>query len=289
MDFFINRKYQSLYIGIINPYYQIYYEKINMKNIKQFIGIITLFVLFGCGDSNEKVYSELERLDNSLDSLITEKTYNNPKYLIFIGDTLKNNPIQIEDTYYQKIDNDSTLVDANCHVYKFKNNQLIINSSEDILGHKYVQKYIYFKDKIDNKLIQTLRDKNKNTDTIIFGCLEKYKADGKLVKSITSNVWKEVGKNSGQLTVNDNRILDVYRYNQEKGFYTTFRKEYFNKKYDTDNLKKVIVKKFNTDINKKSKDIFDYSYSYDNYGNWIVKRQINDKYPSVIYRKIIYK
>lgn len=259
-----------------------------MKITKLLIGIIALFFLLGCNDSKEKIYSELEKFDNSLDSLITEKTYNNPKYLIFIDDTLKNNPKQIEDTYYEKTDNDSILVDANCHVYKFKNNQLIINSSEDVLGHKYVQKYIYFKDKIDNELIQTLRDKNKNTDTIIFGCLEKHNTDGKLVKSINSSVWNEVDKNSGQLTVNENRILEVYKHNQEKGFYTTFRKTYFNKKYNLDSLKTVTVEKFDTDINKKS-NVFEYSYTYDNYGNWIIKRQINNKYPSVIYRKITYK
>jgi hypothetical protein len=257
-----------------------------MKNAKRFIVITASFVLFGCINSNEQIYLELKRFDNSLDSLIAEKTYNNSKYCIFMAEEVKNSPKQIEEICYQKIDNDSIRIDANCHIYKFENNQLVVNSSEDFLGRKYVQKYIYFQNVIDNELIQTLRDKNRNTDTIIFGCLRKYNADGKLVKSITSNVWKEIDKNSGHWKVNDNRILEIYKYDQKRGFYTTFRKEYFNKKYNVDSLRLTVTKQFDTDINKKSSDNFE--YSYDNYGNWIVKRRITNKYPEVYYRKIVY-
>ena len=259
-----------------------------MKITKLLTGIIALFFLLGCNDSKEKIYSELEKFDNSLDSLITEKTYSNPKYLILIGDTIKNNPKQIEEIDYLNTGNDSLLVDANCHVYKFKNNQLITNASEDVLGRKYVQKYVLFKDKIDNKLIQTLRDEHTDRDTIFFGSLEKYDKNGRLVKQVTSSVWRELDKASGLLVTKENRTLDVYKYNTEKSIYTTFRKSYFNKKYDIDSLRAVPVEKFDTEIKKKNK-VFEYSYIYDNHGNWIVRRDLNTQNPSVKYRKITYK
>lgn len=62
-----------------------------MKIIKLFIGIIVLFFLLGCNDFKEKIYLELEKFDNLLDLLIIEKIYSNLKYLIFIGDIIKNN------------------------------------------------------------------------------------------------------------------------------------------------------------------------------------------------------
>lgn len=259
-----------------------------MKIIKQLIPIITLFILFGCKDSNEKIYSELERFDNSLDSLITGKTYNNSKYLIHIGDTIKNSPIQIEETYYLNTSKDSLLIGANCNVFKFKNNELATNASEDNLGRKYVQKFVDFNDRIDNKLIQELRDKHQDQDTIYFGTLEKYDIKGRIVKQVTSSTWKKFDTISGLMITNENRTVEVYKYNTKKGIFTTFRKSYFNKKYNVDSLRVVPIEKFDTEINKKSK-AFEYLYTYDNYGNWIVKRQINSQYPAVEYRKIIYK
>lgn len=76
------------------------------------------------------------------------------------------------------------------------------------------------------------------------------------------------------MVIKENRILDVYKYNLEKSIYIIFRKFYFNKKYDIDSLRVVFVEKFDIEIKKKNK-VFEYLYIYDNYGNWIVWRDLN--------------
>lgn len=258
-----------------------------MLNRIHYFKIIIFFGIFSCSNSSDKIYSELENFDNSLDSLITEETTHNPRYCILLRDTLKNSPKQIEESYYEKIDNDSIRIEANCHIYQFENNELVLNSSYNGLGQKYVKNYIFFKNIIDNKLIDSLRNNNHNSDTIFFGCLKRYTADGKLVKSITSGVWIEID-HLGRKIIKDNRMLEVYAYSQDGKYYTTHRKEYFNKKYNVDSLKTIKVKQFKTDLSPKDKNTFQYLYTYDKYGNWIIKRRINSEYPEVYYRNILY-
>lgn len=239
--------------------------------------------LVSCQNSKKEIYVALEKFDNSLDSLIVGKVYDEPKMLIFQGDTLYGNPKGINESCYQIVGSDSIKVDANCHIYKFKNNQLVINSSENFLGEKFVQKFIYFKDKVDNRLVDDLR--KVKSDTVYFGCLEKYDEMGNVVKKVTNSTWKEIQK-GGTVVINENRILEVSNYNSNNKV-TVWRKEYFNKQYNVDSLR-------NTDVERIASSKFngldegDYSYKRDKHGNWIVKKSDRKENPDVYYREIIY-
>lgn len=246
---------------------------------------VSLFIiLLSCNTSKEEIYAELEKFDNSLDSLILVKTYNKPNILIFQADTLNNHPKIIEETYYQIIDNDSIKIDENCHIYKFENNELVLNSSEDFLGRKFVQKYIYFPEKIDNKLIEELR--KKKSDTIYFGNVNKYDSQGRLIKFVKSGVWNEM--ENGVIKVNENRKVEIYKYNNDQTI-TTWRKEYFNKKYNIDSLYLTKITTFtDSKENSWSQDSKKYTYKRDKFGNWIEKRRNVKENPEVYYRKYSY-
>ena len=249
------------------------------------IPLLFVMTLASCQNSKEEIYVALEKFDSSLDSLIVGKVYDKPKMLVFQDDTLRGNPKGINQTCYQIIGNDSIKVDANGHVYKFRENQLMLNSSENFLGEKFVQKFIYFKDKIDNKLIDELR--KIKSDTVYFGCLNKYDEMGNVVKKVTSSSWKEIQKD-GVLVINENRRLEVYKYNSDNTK-TTWRKEYFNKQYDVDSLKNTAVEKFTSSkSNVWNEDKQNYSYKKDKSGNWIVKKSNRKESPDVYYREIIY-
>ena len=58
-----------------------------------------LFILFFyyCSNSQNNFFFELEKFDNSLDSLINEPMFDSAKYLVLYGDILKNNPKKIEE------------------------------------------------------------------------------------------------------------------------------------------------------------------------------------------------
>jgi hypothetical protein len=243
------------------------------------------FIIFlGCKPSKQDLYVELERFDNSLDSLIAEETSGEMDYLIFQGDTLRNSPTAIVETCYQVIGNDSIKVDANGHLYKFDKCHLLMNSSEDFLGNKFVQKYIYFEDKIDNEMMESLR--KQKSDTIYFGRLRKYNANGHLVKSIES--YESRGqKDDGSIIANDYRLLEIHRYNDDNSV-TTWTKVYFNKKYSIDSLHNVKVRK-STFVRHNSweEDKYQYSYDLDKYGNWTAKRRKRED-PDVYYRKYTY-
>jgi hypothetical protein len=198
---------------------------------------------------------------------------------------LRGNLKTITETCYQIIGKDSIKVDANCNLYKFKNNELVINSSQNLLGEKFVQKYIYFKDKIDNKLIDDLR--NIKSDTIYFGCVNKYDKNGKKLKKVKYSFWKEI-KKDGTIVVGEERILEIYKYNQDNSV-TTWRKEYFNKQYYVDSLKNTKIKEFtSSQSNAWDSDKFNYTYKRDKYGNWIEKKGNKTENPDVYYRKIVY-
>lgn len=255
------------------------------QTLKYFSISICLIILICCKKSNEHIYADLEKFDNSLDSLVTEITQNKPDYLIFQSDTLKNNVKSIEEICFQIIENDSIKIDANCHIYKFYKNQLIINSSENILGGRFVQKYVYFADKIDNKLLDNLR--NKKSDTIYIGYLKKYNSKGNLVKFVESNLWNETNKD-GSIVTNENRLLEVYRYNNGNSV-TTWRKEYFNKQYNIDSLRNTKIKEFTSNrYNAWDSDRNNYSYKTDKYGNWKVKKNNKIENPDIYYRKNLY-
>ncbi|MCV2484262.1 hypothetical protein OD917_04960 [Flavobacterium sp. SH_e] len=245
--------------------------------------IIFVVSLVSCQNSKKEIYVALEKFDNSLDSLIVGKVYDEPKMLIFQGDTLYGNPKGINETCYQIVGSDSIKVDANCHLYKFKNNQLVINSSENFLGEKFVQKFIYFKDKIDNRLIDDLR--KVKSDTVYFGCLKKYDEMGNVVKKVTNHNWKEIQKD-GTVVINENRIVEVSNYSGNNKV-TIWRKEYFNKQYNVDSLKKTDVEKI---ASSRSNDLDETNYSYkrDKHGNWVVKKSDRIENPDVYYREIIY-
>lgn len=247
--------------------------------------LIVVIVLTGCQNSKKEIYSSLEKFDSSLDSLIIGKVYDKPKILVFQADTLHGDPKAIKETCYQLIGNDSIKVDANCHLYKFGNNELLINSSETALGKKFVQKFIYFKDKIDNKLIDDLR-KNKS-DTVYFGCLRKYDEKGNLLKKVNNSTWEEIQKN-GELVIGENRVLEVYKYNHDNTV-TTWRKEYFNKQYNVDSLRNALIEKFTVNkFNAWHLDKYNYSYKRDKHGNWLVKKSNRKENPDVYYREIVY-
>ncbi|KAF2081408.1 hypothetical protein [Flavobacterium sharifuzzamanii] len=247
------------------------------------MSLIFVVSLVSCQNSKKEIYVALEKFDNSLDSLIVGKVYDEPKMLIFQGDTLYGNPKGINETCYQIVGSDSVKVDANCHIYKFKNNQLVINSSENFLGEKFVQKFIYFKDKIDNRLVDDLR--KVKSDTVYFGCLKKYDEMGNVVKKVINSTWKEIQK-GGTVVINENRILEVSNYNSSNKV-TIWRKEYFNKQYNVDSLR-------NTDVERIASSKFngldegDYSYKGDKHGNWVVKKSDRKENPDVYYREIIY-
>lgn len=245
--------------------------------------VVTTFV--SCQSSSKDIYSELEKFDNSLDSLIKEETYSENRFLIFQADTLYNNPTLIEETCYQVIGKDSIRVDANCHLYTFSKSHLITNSSEDFLGHKFVQKFIYFKDKINNKEMENLR--LKRSDTIYFGRLKKYNAKGYVVKSIESHESQlhQVGKS---IVTNDYRLLEIFRYHDNS--VTTWTKRYFNKKYNIDSLRNSKTTQLTTSkiYDAWEADKNNYSYVMDRYGNWTAKVKKGEN-PDVYYRKYTYK
>ncbi len=237
-----------------------------------------------CQNNNSEIYTELEKFDNSLDSLITQKTYNKIPILVFQADTLKNNPKEILETcFLMTSDKDSIKIDANCHIFKFAKNELLINESEDQIGNKFVQKYIYFNNKIDNELLDRLR--SKISDTVYIGHLKKYDSKGNLVKMVRTNEWKNIQKD-GSIIINDNRLLEVY-FKKKDGNIIAFRKEYFNKKYTIDSLKNIKTEEF-VATNLWNNDKKEYSYKFDKYGNWIEKKKLNNKYPEVYYRTYKY-
>ncbi|UPZ15802.1 hypothetical protein [Flavobacterium humidisoli] len=250
-----------------------------------FKNLIIVIVLTGCQNSKKEIYSSLEKFDGSLDSLIIGKVYDRPQMLVFQGDTLYGGTKVIKETCYQLLGNDSIKVDANCHLYQFKNNELVLNSTETALGEKFVQKFIYFKDKIDNKLIDDLR--KIKSDTVYFGCLREYDETGNLLKKVNNSSWQEVQKD-GALVVAENRVLEVYKYNLDNTV-TTWRKEYFNKQYNVDSLRNTRVEKF---IENKSNtwhlDKYNYLYKMDKHGNWVVKKSNRKENPDVYYREIVY-
>ena len=252
--------------------------------ISQILQIILLNILLTNCNSKDEIYASIAKFDNSLDYLITQKTYDRAKYLVFQADTLKNNPKEIiESCYLMTSDKDSMKIDANCHIYKFVNNELFINASEDQLGNKFVQKNIYFNNKIDNKLLDNLR--KQKSDTVYIGNLKKYDEKGNLVKMIRATEWKNI-QNDGTILINDNRLLEVYSKNKN-GDIKAYRKEYFNKKYNVDSLKNVKTQEFAA-TNLWNNDKKEYSYKFDKYGNWIIKRKLNSKYPEVYYRTYKY-
>lgn len=249
-----------------------------------YIFAFLFIILSSCNVSRNEVDAELDKFDNSLDSLITVKTYNKSNNLIFQSDTLHNNPKIIEETCYQIIGNDSIKIDANSHIYKFQNNQLVFNSSENFVGQKIIQKYIYFDDRIDNKLIEKLR--KKKSGIIYFGNVNKYDGLGRLIKTVTSSIWNEI--KNGITNVNDNRLVEVYRYNNDNTL-TTWRKEYFNKKYNVDSLSQTKISIFTSPKSDSgSKNHKMYMYRRDKFGNWIEKRRNEKDYSDVYYRKYYY-
>lgn len=256
-----------------------------MKTSPKFLLLsIPLIFFICCKNQKNGVYLALEKFDNSLDSLIAGKTFSKPNSLIFQSDTLYNDPKTVEETCYLFIEKDSMKVDANCHIFRFENNDLIMNSSEDFLGRKFVQKITYFNDKIDNKLLDELR--SKKSDTIYFGHLNKYNAKGDLVKKVESSIWSDVQKD-GSIIVNENRLLEVYIYNEDNTV-TTYRKEYFNKKYHVDSLLNTKTKVFiSTKSNTWADDRKNCSYKTDEFGNWVEKRD-KRKNADVYYRKYHY-
>ena len=251
---------------------------------KYYSSVIILIVFFSCKPSNESIYSALEKFDNSLDSLIEEETYENG-FLIFQADTLNNDPIAVEETCYQVVGIDSIKIDANCHLYTFSKNQLLTNSSEDFRGNKFVQKFIYFKDRINNKEMENLR--LKNSDTIYFGRLKKYNAKGYLVKSIESYESRSQQKD-GSIVISDYRLLEIYRYNDSS--VTIWTKRYFNKKYNIDSLRSAKTTELTTlmKYNIWDADKQNYAYITDEYGNWTVKIKKAEN-PDVYYRRYTYK
>jgi hypothetical protein len=215
---------------------------------------------------------------------VTVKTYAQPEFLIFQSDTLKNNPKTITETCFQKTGNDSIKIEANSHIFKFKNNKLIMNFTEDATGRKFVQKFLYYEHKIDHQLLEELR--SKKSDTVYFGCIKSYDKNSRPIKTVQSGLWQEI--KNGKSTVNDNRIVEVYRYNADHSI-TTWRKEYFNQKYDIDHLKEAGIKEFTSKNNNLwIEDHQNYTYKKDEFGNWIEKRKINTDNPDVYYRKYEY-
>jgi hypothetical protein len=243
--------------------------------MKRYYFIFFLFLFWACKNSREEAFKALEKFDNSLDSLITIKTFNKPNILVFLGDTLKNNPTMIEETYFMILGKDSIKVDANCGHFQFQNNELLLSARGMII------KYIYFDDKIDNKLLDELR--RKSSDTVYIGNLNKYDDRGNIIKTVKSSIWAEM--KNGVTIINDNRILEIYK-PYSKDSVTIWRKEYFNKKYDASDITNTKVTIVKSDIwhNPNHKYIF----KFDKFGNWIEKRSKNENDLNIQYRKYHY-
>jgi len=242
--------------------------------MKKILFHLSLLILFcNCTYLENKTFSELEKFDNSLDSLISEPVFDYSKYLVLHGDTLKNNPKKIEETCYIKTGSDSILVNANCHIYTFENNEVIFHQTKDDYGNEYVHWNIYFKDKIDNKLISNLQKKYTDTDTIVVAYVKKYNKDGKLLKLVHAYNWFRIGANYRKIKTTEIRMLDISNYNQNNNC-IKWRKEYVNAKYDIDTIKAVPIRQFNIDCNIGYDKDSNYLYTYDEYGNWIVKKRM---------------
>lgn len=249
--------------------------------IQKCLIIILIAGNFSCEPSHNGIYSELEKFDNSLDSLIEGETYSENKFLIFQADTLHHEPTAIEETCYQVVGSDSIKIDANCHQYTFSKNYLATNSREDFQGHKFIQKFIYFENSINNKELEHLR--LKRSDTIYIGRLRKYNAKGYLVKSIETYKSQQDDGSS----FNDYRLLKIYRYADSS--VTIWTKRYFNKKYNVDSLRNSKTTALTTpkQYNAWEADKNNYSYVKDEHGNWIVKIRKGEN-PDVYYRKYTY-
>ena len=244
-----------------------------------------VIVCCSCGNTREEIYREIEKFDTSLDSLITDTTYNERDYLIFKGDTLRNNPFMIEETYYQMIGTDSLKVEANGHVYRFDKCHLLMDAGEDFLGNKFVHKFIYFEDTIDNKLLDELWA--LKSDTIYIGRVRKYNGQGALLKSIETHK-SQWARPDGSIVIDDYRLLEVYPYKGSDSTVTVLRKRYFNKQYSLDSLRatkteQVTIPKRDSWLDEK----VNYIYTLDKHGNWTAKRGKGEN-PTVSYRRYFY-
>ena len=252
-----------------------------------YIIYVIIFLCASCDPITKDIDDALKVFDNSLDSLITEATFAKRKNFIFGEDTLRNNPKVIEETYYTVFENDAMKVDANCSSLKFEGNTLVIWTTVDILGNKHVRRDLYFDDLIDNKLISNLRENNSETDTTYYGNVIRYDSIGRVVKEVTSGVWKEINNRTGSLIVKDSRVVEVYKYTLDDSVHV-WRRDYFNKKYDVDSLKISPIISYKYKAKAQIEKPFQYSYTYDEYGNWITRKSINVSPPDIKYRIIQY-
>jgi hypothetical protein len=212
-------------------------------------------------------------------------------------DTLFNDPVEIDDTFYTWLGKDSLLVAANCNVYRFDNRQLVLQATETVTGKKVVNKSVYYKKDINDEEIDALKKRYKNSDTVILGNMDAYDKDGRIVKNIF------VGPD-------DYRRLSITQYDAKGRIKKRWWREYYNKKYDQDSLSKTSVRRVEFDytdgwfgpatrtyINDKLTEsdsatktrpkVREWTYAYDGHRNWI--KMENDQPRCVLYRKIVYK
>lgn len=235
--------------------------------------VIICAYFFSCSKTSNKIFTELEHFDHSLDSLMVGETSNSNPHFVFLDDTLKNNPKQIKETNFQVMGNDSMRIGANCHVYLFNNNQLIINQTEDIFGNKYVSQSVYFNDNIDHSFISDLKIKYSTMDTIVKAYVKKYNKEGQLVKMVYAHDWIEVNLHK-KVKTREVRDLEVYSHDHLNNNCTKWRRSYFMYKYNVDSIRQVPIERIKIDCNRPISIDSNYAYTYDEYGNWIVKKQI---------------
>lgn len=286
--------------------------------IKTILLCVSLLTVFVSCHSNERD-AWLKEFDNSLDSLITEPVYHSRPFTILIGDTLHGNPVEVRDTCYAFYGTgDPVLIEANCHIYKFRNNQVVEDLTDSGTGGFRARFYVHFDHQINDNTLDSLQKVYAGTDTLVSGVLRYFDKKGNIIKEIYAHE-------------NDYRILRMYRYDEQGREAEWWMREYHGKKYDPDSLRNALTKhSVNTYVEGYEYPAYKYyengvlvntveartpsrSHSYqesqedgstimrtmvqlppiltfDTHGNWIKKEDIiQDGIGSVFYRTILYE
>lgn len=251
-------------------------------------------LFFSC---DNQINNSLKSFDTSLDSLIPSKTYNHRSFTFYHPDTLNDNPKKIVSKYYTYANGDSMLIKANCRIVTFRNNNIYTIASEDLYGKKYVKKYVIFDSLINQPQLNNLFKFHQKTDTIIYGQLYRYDIYGNIVKYIHTYE-------------SDYRILEVKSFDHRNRQTELYRKEYFNKNYNIEELEQTDLHAYSSTYLKKferSKTIhrindsivsitnpsnhqsIDIKYTYDNRGNWVISRTKDTVNGAIIFREITYE
>ena len=124
---------------------------------------------------------------------------------------------------------DSVLIEANCHIYKFKNNQMVEDLTDSGRGGLRARFYVYFDKQINDNTLDSLRKVYAGTDTFLTGVLRRFDGKGNIIKEIYAHE-------------NDCRILRMYRYDEQGREAEWWMREYHGKRYNPDSLRNALTK-----------------------------------------------